>query len=805
MQNIANPADNTKDSNAGANGMTECFDLPDGGTNLTIDAGFKPLAPPCSVNSAVTNITCLDNGTVSPADDLFTFDLTVTGANTGSGWSAVINGQTVTGTYNTPKTLGPYAIAGGTLSFDIVDNQTANCKVNQSVVPPPSCSVTPPATLGDFVWNDLDKDGIQDPNEPGISGVTVQLKDCNNNVLQTIQTNANGLYLFENLTPGCYRIGVVKPAGFDFSPANQTNDQQDSDIDPNTSMTADVVLAPGDVNRTVDAGLTEIPLPPGSIGDFVWNDTDKDGIQDANEPGVNGVTVQLLDCNNQVIATTTTNGVGFYTFTGLNAGCYKVRVLLPDGYQFTQPNQGSDGTKNSDVNPSNGMTNNINLAQGENNPNIDAGIFKPDTTGPGKIGDFVWFDANGNGMQDAGEPGIPGVIVILQKCNGAMVAFTTTDPNGMYMFNNVQAGDYQVKFANPGNYNGVPIQPTIQFAGSDPSKDSNADWLGVSACFTLNPGETNLTIDAGFKGDSPVICDNITDGGQIGYDESECQTYNPAEIVNLQLPSGGTGQIEYVWLKSTTGCPDNPNQAIPNSNSPTYDPEPINQTTWFLRCARRAGCDVYIESNCIKKEVKNCGSPSCNVSVKASPGKLSIEGLNAPNVAVQVFNADYSNKVFDCFNNCGNPVVLNLAPGTYHVKVNLWAANWTPICEVNESPKVPSQFTGGGTGNLGAPSGNGNTGINPDADAAQNLTGLEVYPNPASHSAVVRWSSEANWQSATLTVFNQLGQQVQMVKIGDAAAGSIDLDLNEMNDGQYFLHFRADGQNPVVKKLTVKR
>ena len=78
------------------------------------------------------------------------------------------------------------------------------------------------AAIGDRVFDDLDRDGIQDSgNEPSVPGVTVQLKDCNGNVLDTQATDGNGNYLFDDLPEGCYTVGVVLPAGRVFSPANQ--------------------------------------------------------------------------------------------------------------------------------------------------------------------------------------------------------------------------------------------------------------------------------------------------------------------------------------------------------------------------------------------------------------------------------------------------------------------------------------------------------------------------------------------------------------------------------------------------------
>ena len=77
-------------------------------------------------------------------------------------------------------------------------------------------------SVGNFVWNDLDRDGIQDVGEPGIAGVTLTITkadgspvtDIYGNAVTTTTTDANGHYLFANLPPGSYKVTVTNPAGY---------------------------------------------------------------------------------------------------------------------------------------------------------------------------------------------------------------------------------------------------------------------------------------------------------------------------------------------------------------------------------------------------------------------------------------------------------------------------------------------------------------------------------------------------------------------------------------------------------------
>ncbi|MEJ7341215.1 SdrD B-like domain-containing protein, partial [Staphylococcus epidermidis] len=72
---------------------------------------------------------------------------------------------------------------------------------------------TPKYSLGDYVWKDTNKDGVQDSDEKGIQGVTVTLKDKNGNVLKTTTTDENGNYRFDNLDSGDYIVHFEKPEG----------------------------------------------------------------------------------------------------------------------------------------------------------------------------------------------------------------------------------------------------------------------------------------------------------------------------------------------------------------------------------------------------------------------------------------------------------------------------------------------------------------------------------------------------------------------------------------------------------------
>ena len=101
-----------------------------------------------------------------------------------------------------------------------------------------------------------------------------------------------------------------------------------------------------------------------------------------------------------------------------------------------------------------------------------------------------------------------------------------------------------------------------------------------------------------------LICDNITNGGLIAFNQEGDAPFEPNNLTNLVTPTGGTGALEYLWLSSLIGPPyiqGSPNWTeIPNSNSSSYDPGVLSETTYFIRCVRREECNDYVgESNIV--------------------------------------------------------------------------------------------------------------------------------------------------------------------------------------------------------------
>jgi hypothetical protein len=379
-----------------------------------------------------------------------------------------------------------------------------------TIAPIATSTRTPtPISLGNFIWDDLDADGVQDAGEPGVSGVTVQLwNSAKSQLLDTDVTNATGNYTLIAPVSGNYRIRVVLPTAADlFSPKLQGGDvTRDSNVNSSgvdLGFTDIISIASNVISiSNLDAGLLVFKTPtptrtptPINLGNFVWDDLDADGLQDAGEPGVSGVTVQLWNsAKSQLLDTDVTNATGNYTLIAPVSGNYRIRVVLPTSADLFSPKlQGGDVTRDSNVNPSGvdlGFTDVISIASNVISiSSLDAGliVFKTPTPTrtptPINVGNFVWDDLDADGVQDAGEPGVAGVMVQLwNSAKSQLLDSEITNASGNYWLIAPIPGNYRIRVVLPTA--GDMFSPKSQ--GVDVTKDSNINPGGEDSASLIS-------------------------------------------------------------------------------------------------------------------------------------------------------------------------------------------------------------------------------------------------------------------------------------------------------------------------------
>ncbi|MGB0931932.1 MAG: SdrD B-like domain-containing protein, partial [Chitinophagales bacterium] len=377
-----------------------------------------------------------------------------------------------------------------------------------------------PAAYGDFVWLDVNQNGVQDGGEVGLDNVRVELyKDNGDGIVDvtvdqmvsfTLTANG-GFYLFPSLDIGDYYAVFHIPPTYNLSPFQNTGatgytTSNDSDGQATTigaftvAITPITTLVALEDDRTWDIGLYQDNPPKAALGNYVWNDLNSNGVQDESAlAGINGVTVNLYQSDGTTLVSTITtandlNGnPGYYLFDQLDPDIdYIVEFVLPNygggltNPVFTTAEQGAGGSDTNDsdavvtADPLIARTSIIDLNSGVYDDAWDAGVIWPASNL--SLGNQIWEDTNDNGIYDylTGEQGINGVKVNLYvdtdnsgdfSAGDVLYATTTTYTNGglvgYYSFDNLQEGDYIVAI-DASNFNSSsPLNGMISSTGND--------------------------------------------------------------------------------------------------------------------------------------------------------------------------------------------------------------------------------------------------------------------------------------------------------------------------------------------------
>ena len=281
-------------------------------------------------------------------------------------------------------------------------------------------------------------------------------------------------------------------------------------------------------SEPIKTGLELAPLQPGVVGDRVWRD-DGDGVQEAGEPGVKNVRVELYRDDGDGVAEvdedafvsfTLTSVDGDYLFPGLGTGDYFLLFERPPGYGLAPAGRGTDPELDSDgvLYYANGRTAAatavFSITDTQFDYSRDLGL---EPSGKAAFGDYVWDDANGDGVQDEGVgAGVNGVQLDLLSATNLVVATTRTRPDlygnpGHYLFEGVDPGSYRVRVRVP---DGTTLSPRGQ--GTDAAADSDGDPGddGRTDLITVAANEYRRDVDFALQLSGTEICDNgIDDDG----------------------------------------------------------------------------------------------------------------------------------------------------------------------------------------------------------------------------------------------------------------------------------------------------
>lgn len=304
-----------------------------------------------------------------------------------------------------------------------------------------------------------------------------------------------------------------------------------------------------------------------TLGNQVWYDQNNDGLKGTNEPGIEGVSVDLYNALGNLIETTTTDANGNYRFNNLSAGNYSVGAIIPSGYNMGDYGNTSIITDNENdavtVVEGEARTNLFSLSASSNNIDI---AFK----GTLNLGNFVWKDDNLNGLKEDGENGLNGVIVNLyydsNKDNipdGNSIGTMITNGGGFYGFGELAPGNYIVGVTFPTKYSSSGITLSSFSPNNNIDNDNNginlvpggfrSNYITLSAfgepVVDGDGPNGNLTLDFALipdnDNDGSCDCIDIDDDNDGITDVNESGGYDPLAdcdndgLKNYQDPTPG--------------------------------------------------------------------------------------------------------------------------------------------------------------------------------------------------------------------------------------------------------------------------
>ena len=413
----------------------------------------------------------------------------------------------------------------------------------------------PAAKVGDYVWRDLNADGIQNETNMGIAYVAVSITppggiDLGNGLGAAITnfTDASGYYSFDSIpATGVYTVRVVTatlPGG------SGTNTFDEDGVRDNVhAVYLDIYSAPSSTNNlhlTTDFGYQVGTTIEGTI----WHDYDRgmETNREAGEDWLTNVTVYLCASPSPCgpgasLATNVTTTNGYFRFVGSYTGSYTVMVATNTGMLASGPWNLSWDTN------------------GTNTPNyvgvtvVTGGVARADfsywRTGPYAIGDTLFYDWDGNGTQTAtNEEGIADVTVYLyEDANGngvvdvatdALVGTAVTATNGTYLFTNLFATNTYLVYVDR---NDPDLPPLYNVTGDPYGALDGRSVVTITNASRLDQDFGFQPYGTGAIGDT-VWRDLNADGVKSGVQETGISNV----LVSLYADLNGDGT--YVLLKT---------------------------------------------------------------------------------------------------------------------------------------------------------------------------------------------------------------------------------------------------------------
>ncbi|MGD0541175.1 MAG: SdrD B-like domain-containing protein, partial [Tepidisphaeraceae bacterium] len=539
---------------------------------------------------------------------------------------------------------------------------------------------------------------------------------------------------------------------------------QDMGMDLTSEGSTFVDQNPGDPGFTVNfsggsKGLVGAIPELNSLGGVVYNDQNDNGVDDAGEPGINGVAVTLTGTDengNPVDETTTTATIGgvagSYLFNMLQPGTYNILETPPAGYLDGTDSAGTlGGTVGSDT------ITNVTIPDGGdiNGTNYDFAEILPST-----ISGNVYLDNTGVGS-DIGAPGISGVSLTLTGTNDlsqSVTESTVTAANGTYSFTDLRPGSYAVTETEPAGY--IP----------EATNPGSLGGTAVAQSITTIPVTTDQTgVNYNFGQAVPASV-----AGTVYYDTNGNDALDVGEpgISGVTVTLTGTDYLGSVSETTTTAAGGTYafNGLLPGTYSLT-ETIPAGYTGEASDVGSLGGTSATGSTSSITIDSGNAGI-SYNFG-QVQPGSISgtvYNDINGDDVDESEPGIAGATVTLTGTNGAGNPVTetttsaangtysfTSLSPGTYTVTETL------PAGYLGENGDVGSLGGSAGTevvSNISLPSGQSGTGYNFGQYQPASITGIAY--NDTNGDDVDESEPGIAGVTVTLTGTNGLGNPVSL-------------------------------------------
>ena len=353
------------------------------------------------------------------------------------------------------------------------------------------------------VWHDVNQNQAIDTDESGVS-IEVELYDLQNQLLATVASDTSGLYEFNDLTDGTYVVAVAH-----------------TDWQNTTDQAVEISLAQND--QQADFGLL---WTQAGVNGLIWADNNGNGLVDSGEAGLAGVSLELSS-NGHSVTETLTDSMGQFVIENLTVGDYQLLV--------TDNNQVLDGSTLT--------TNNQPFA-------FNAAVNQPPVTtqmgyqfATSAAQQTVFNDLNGNGLQETGESGIPGLTIELSQ-QGQLVASQVTDANGLVQFSQLVAGSYVTTIVDP---SGILSDARLTAGTLPHAFELAANQQDTSGIFGYQfpTSSINSTVF------NDINANGTLDAGELGIAGVSVDLYNDNQLLTTQYTdANGTVTFETLFAAS---------------------------------------------------------------------------------------------------------------------------------------------------------------------------------------------------------------------------------------------------------------